>query len=85
MRATCVKIDEIEIRGFSPGQDAGVWINGIELSVDEREALALRDGFKKVVIKGTNGCCFTAWAEMLQFWDGRLPFRGQIIHWKKVT
>lgn len=85
MRVPCVKVEEIEIRGFTLHGDAGVMINGQELTVDEREALAERDGFRKVPIKGKNGKIIgylTAWAEMLQFWNGRLPFKGHVIHWK---
>jgi len=44
-------------------------IDGIELSRSEREALARRDGFQD-------------FAEMMQFWEGRLPFSGHVIHWK---
>lgn len=45
-----------------------IWIADQELSIDEREKLARLDGFQSL-------------AEMQQFWRGRLPFRGQIIHW----
>jgi hypothetical protein len=45
-----------------------VRIGGEYLAGDECEALARRDGFD-------------SFAEMMQFWDGRLPFQGQIIHW----
>jgi len=47
-------------------------IEGIRLDKDEREALARADGFDD----------FTT---MMRFWDGRLPFEGQIIHWKTPT
>jgi hypothetical protein len=39
------------------------------LSNRERNQLARRDGFKD-------------FREMMRFWDGRRPFRGQIIHWQ---
>src|SRR5579859_363218 len=78
MRVPCVKIEEIEIRAHVAAYDLSngdVWtrfvvkIDGNELSPDECEALARRDGFP-------------AFRDMMQFWDGRLPFRGHIIHWK---
>jgi hypothetical protein len=47
-----------------------VAIGGVELDPSEREALARRDGFPD-------------FATMLEFWAGRLPFKGHIIHWRK--
>lgn len=41
----------------------------VELSESEREALAIRDGFKNI-------------DDMAEFWAGRMPFSGHIIHWK---
>jgi hypothetical protein len=38
------------------------------LSNDECEALALRDGF-------------SSFADMMSFWEGRLPFHGHVYHW----
>lgn len=46
-----------------------VSVDGIPLSSDECEALARSDGFKD-------------FAEMMTFWEGRLPFYGRIIHWE---
>jgi hypothetical protein len=65
MRAPCVKVEEVEI-------DANhfIKIDGEELSTDEYEALAVRDGF-------------SSFHGMMEFWDGRLPFKGHIIHWRK--
>lgn len=42
-----------------------------KLTRDECEQLARRDGFR------TGGL-----AEMLGFWSGRLPFFGDVIHWR---
>lgn len=67
MRVLCVKVEEIEIR--NDWRVAVVIVDGVRLSVDERESLARRDGF-------------SSFDEMLKFWDGRLPFRGRIIHWQ---
>jgi hypothetical protein len=36
--------------------------------LSECEALARRDGFEN-------------FAEMMEFWKDRLPFRGHIVHW----
>lgn len=47
-------------------------IDGEYLSDDEREALARRDGFE-------------SFAEMMEFWEGRLPFLGHIIHWRNAA
>lgn len=49
--------------------DVTVTIDGIGLGADEMETLAYHDGFKD-------------FAEMVSFWNGRLPFEGDIIHWK---
>lgn len=69
MRVPCVKVEEIFIRGQESNCDAGIEIDGVELSATEREALARRDGFES----------FDA---MLDFWEGRLPFKGHVIHWR---
>lgn len=76
----CVKVEEIEIVELVIDRDdddeqaehiesALVRIDGTELSEDECEQLARRDGFSD-------------FAEMRKFWNGRLPFEGHIIHWK---
>lgn len=71
MRVPCVKVEEITIDacGHECNCDGSVEIDGVELDESEREALAKRDGFKD----------FDA---MLEFWAGRLPFKGHVIHWK---
>lgn len=80
-RVECVKVETIEIHGYSPTESGEVIIEGVTLSNDEREAFALRDGFQPSAVAKGRGQ-LTAWANMLFFWDGRLPFKGQIIHWK---
>jgi len=78
-RWPCVKVEEIEIEILPPVflALAGpvVRINGDALSADECEALAFRDGFRDYRFN-------SHFEEMLKFWKGRLPFKGQIIHWK---
>lgn len=49
--------------------DGAIAVNGIYLSVDECESLARCDGFRDFL-------------EFEEFWDGRRPFSGQIVHWK---
>jgi hypothetical protein len=50
------------------GANGVVIIDGEQLSRDERESFARCDGFE-------------SFSEMLAFWDGRLPFSGEVIHW----
>ncbi len=56
---------------MSQGRDGVVKVDldGERLSPDQCEALARRDGFPD-------------WATMQQFWVGRYPFSGDMIHWK---
>lgn len=74
MRVPCVRVEPIWFTAASNHYDYRnpfllIQINGHELSRDEVEALAKRDGFGNM-------------AEMLEFWNGRLPFSGHIIHWQ---
>lgn len=74
MRVECIKVEEIEIDacGHVCNCDPSVTIGGVELDDSERQALARRDGFE-------------SFDHMLDFWAGRLPFKGDIIHWKAKT
>jgi hypothetical protein len=71
MRVPCVKVEEITIWNL---RRIGVMveIDGELLRSDEKEALAQRDGFAN-------------FEEMIEFWSGRLPFSGHIIHWRKAA
>lgn len=62
----CSRVESIEINAKTTGM---VTLAGVPLTYDEREQLAVADGFRN-------------WDEMLAFWDGRLPFEGNIIHWR---
>lgn len=70
----CVKVDHIKIDTPYPDADVmlpwdvTVAINGVGLGADELERLAYADGFEN-------------WEEMVRFWDQRLPFIGDLIHW----
>lgn len=68
MRVPCVKVEEIVITDTPLRRVA---IEGHLLDTDEEEALAKRDGFAD-------------FADMMTFWEGRLPFKGHIIHWKSA-
>lgn len=67
LRSPCVKVEEIEIIGDEANPT--VIIDGRELDKDERERLAFCDGFE-------------SFSEMAAFWKGRLPFLGDVTHWK---
>jgi len=77
MRVLCVKVEEIRILLESDNvrtvlfrhTNYVVEIAGATLDSSEKEALARRDGFVN-------------FREMIEFWNGRLPFDGHIIHWK---
>jgi len=68
-RVTCSAVQAIAI------SINHIEIDGVLLSRDERIELAYRDGFRERPRS-------SAFDQMLSFWDGRLPFTGQIIHWK---
>src|SRR5438309_8227967 len=70
MRVPCVKVEQISIdsRSGDPAH-CRLEIDGQFLDRSEKELLARRDGFAN-------------FAEMLEFWKDRLPFRGHIIHWQ---
>jgi hypothetical protein len=58
-----------------PHYKFGLWINEVELSIDEMILLAWNDGFRS---NGVDG----AFREFMQFWSDRpLPWCGHIIHW----
>jgi hypothetical protein len=83
MRRRCIKVEYIGIE-----RDLTVWIGArmsladqndiggpavpggrIILDRSEMEALAKRDGFR-------------SFSEMAEFWNGKLPFFGIILHWE---
>ena len=76
-RWPCVKVEVIEIDAPQEYHwtEVEVTIDGVRLSADECNALAWRDGFRQM---GRDH----AFRLMVDCWDGRLPFRGHIIHWK---
>lgn len=68
-RAPCLKLEDIHI---TAGHN--VFVVGNCLTQDERESLAWHDGFRLAGLE-------KAFELMMQFWEGRLPFSGHIIHW----
>jgi hypothetical protein len=68
MCGICVRVEEIVI---TDGPLSRINLNGHLLDTSEEEALARRDGFEN-------------FAAMMKFWDGRLPFKGFIIHWRPL-
>jgi hypothetical protein len=79
-QAICVKVERITMqwaRPVVPGAKAGtavrrliVVVDGEELSPDECESLARRDGFED-------------WPSFVTYWFSRIPFHGEIIHWSR--
>lgn len=63
----CKRVERIFINVTPIGKT--VVIDGHLLDKDEKERLAQADGFSD-------------FAEMMAFWEGRLPFAGNIIHWR---
>jgi hypothetical protein len=70
MRVPCAKVEPISIYKDHLGVTC-IRVGSEQLRSDEKEFLAQRDGFKD-------------FSDMMRFWDGRLPFDGQIIHWKFI-
>ncbi len=64
----CIRVERIHICETIVGVHV-VTVNGQELARDECERLAYCDGFND-------------FAHMMKFWTGRLPFNGNIIHWR---
>lgn len=59
----------IDVQQITISRAGKVIIEGYPLTPDERKALAVSDGFN-------------SFSEMMTFWDGRLPFVGQVLHWQ---
>jgi hypothetical protein len=69
----CTKVQTItiEIKTRPDYQLICVVIDGEILDSSEAERLAFADGFSD-------------FKDMMKFWEGRLPFKGQIIHWRPL-
>lgn len=82
-RWKCVKVEEIKIYECGGGRFS-VWIGDQELTPDEKDALAWRDGFRSRGVAG-------AFGEMVEYWTrlhpkaGPIAFEGDLIHWEYVV
>lgn len=63
---TCNEVQEISIEDLEE-EGVRITVDGYVLDVDQAERLACADGFE-------------SFSEMVKFWEGRLPFFGNIIH-----
>ena len=63
LRAPCIRVEAIYI-----DKQQHVFLGEEQLSADECESMAVRDGF-------------TSFADMMTFWEARLPFHGHVYHW----
>jgi len=59
----------VKVEPIAINKHGEVRVSGVSLDRTEKDTLAIRDGFPG------------GFAEMLRFWEDRLPFVGQIIHW----
>jgi hypothetical protein len=76
-RTPCVKTERIFIRESNlQSAPLRVSVDGNPLGPDEIETLFYRDGFRD-----KTGETFEATHQAAEFWEGRLPFRGKLIHW----
>ncbi len=78
-RWPCVRVDEIYINSRVVSAEAtfiDIRINATKLSWDEKVQLAWADGFR-------DGGRDVALVRMIDFWEGRLPFIGHLIHWSR--
>ncbi len=72
-RWPCVRLQDIRI------DEEGIVMESLVLDADECDLLAYLDGFRPP--NSSLQRPGAAFALMLQFWKGRLPFQGDVIHW----
>jgi hypothetical protein len=85
-RWPCVRVEEVVIEGiwYRCGEVfcGSISVAGNLLDENERDLLAWRDGFRHPPLNEKEGLGYGGCFElMMEFWRGRLPFVGQIIHW----
>ena len=77
-RFPCVRVERIQIRETNhPPVPLVVKIDGLLLTPEEADLLFQRDGFRD-----EGGETYTHMQQAAEFWKDRLPFEGQIIHWR---
>jgi hypothetical protein len=67
-----IEHSNLQLPGFWSGLYPRITVDGEVLAFDEACTLARADGFPSLF-------------QMMQFWDQRLPFEGDLIHWRKVV
>jgi hypothetical protein len=77
-RFRCIKVEVIRITTLKQ-----VYVDDVHLDYSECDSLAWADGFRHLDGNGgytqeRTGC----FAMMMDFWEGRLPFIGDIYHWQ---
>lgn len=76
-RWPCVRVEDIHIEAYGhPSVPLIVYIAGHPLHSEEANMLFLRDGFRDLT-----GETYQHIHQAAEFWKGRLPFVGHIIHW----
>ena len=86
LETTCSSVENIDIFILSKDMKRGqlvIRVQGIPLNTDEQSRLAWRDGFRPP--GSTEDAPGNSIDLMMEFWRGRLPFYGQIIHWGPAT
>lgn len=92
-RFPCVRVQSIRIERCNQFRPLRIWIDDGELDCDEVEAFLWRDGFRKAFlwrdgfrepVPGLSQVSteYPATDRAAHFWRHRLPFEGQIIHWR---
>jgi hypothetical protein len=78
-RWPCVRVESITILDslVNPSIPLLVWIGDTPLQPEEADQLFWRDGFRD-----EGGETYTHLHQAADFWKGRLPFRGHVIHWR---
>jgi hypothetical protein len=82
METSCASVENIDIFILSEDGKTGrliIRVQGRPLNTHEQCRLAWLDGFRPP--GSTEDAPGNSIDLMMQFWKGRLPFSGQIIHW----
>ncbi len=82
METSCSSVENIDIFILSGDMKTGhlvIRVQNRPLDADEQARLAWLDGFRPP--RSTMDNPGNSMDLMMQFWNGRLPFNGQIIYW----
>lgn len=92
-RWTCVRVQVAKfwVKEIEPGFIFHMSIDGVELSRDEADAFAWRDGFRHLDLPGDYTTYNTerefCFATMMSYWQDektKFPFSKQLLHWKWI-